>query len=359
MNRKKKILVAPLDWGLGHATRCIPVINELLKQNAEVIIASDGRAFDLLKQEFPQLRIIRLKGYRIVYHKNLSLPVSMFIQLPKIIRTIRSERSELKRIINEYEIDAVISDNRYGLYSNKIPSVFVTHQLRILMPSSLKWMEGIVYRINKYFIGKYTEYWVPDNEGEINLSGKLSHFQSLPENIRFAGILSRCVTKENTQKKYDVLAVCSGPEPQRTVFENLLTKQLKQLQLKSLIISGTPEESVTKEITPYLSVTSFMNTDELNNAVCSSDIIIARSGYSTIMDLAVLGKKAILIPTPGQTEQEYLADYFKEKRIFYSESQRSFNIERALEQSKKYLGIKLPGQQSLSRCVSGLLERIK
>lgn len=348
-----------MDWGLGHATRCIPVIKELWKQNAEVIIASDGRALDLLKQEFPQLKTLRLSGYKIIYHKNLSLPVSMFIQLPKIIRSVRNEHRELKKIISEYEIDAVISDNRYGLYSEKIPSVFITHQLRIIMPSFLKWMEGIIFRVNKSFIDKYTECWIPDNEGEMNLSGQLSHIQPQPKNIKFTGILSRCITKEVAQKKYDVLAVCSGPEPQRTVFEETLTKQLKKLQLKSLIVSGVPERSVTKEITPYLSVTSFMNTEELNDTLLSSDIVIARSGYSTIMDLAVLGKKAILIPTPGQTEQEYLADYFNERKIFYSESQCSFNLERALEQSKKHSGIKWSGQQLLSQRVSELLEKVQ
>lgn len=358
MNRKKKILVAPLDWGLGHATRCIPVISELEKQGAEVIIASDGRSLDLLKKEFPHLKFIRLKGYRIFYYKNLSMPFTILLQFPKIIRAVRSEHRELKKIICEERINAVISDNRYGLHSKEILCVFITHQIGIVLPRSLKIAEWLVYRINKFFIDKYNECWIPDSAGKKNLSGKLSHLANWSGKERFIGVLSRFKSKEDIPKQYDILVILSGPEPQRTLLENLLKEQIIRTSLRTLLVRGITEETVTEKITENFSAVSFLDSEQLNTAILAADIIISRSGYSTIMDLAVLGKKAILIPTPGQTEQEYLADSFKEKGIFYSEPQKDFSLQRAMDNSKDYKGIKITDNNLLPEVIGNFLKSL-
>ena len=210
-----KILVAPLDWGLGHATRCIPIIKYLLEKKCEVVIGADGRPLQLLQKEFSALEFVVMPGYNISYPKDGSMVLKMAIQIPKILTGIKHEHELLKKIIKEKKIDAVISDNRFGLWSGEVPCVFITHQLMVKSPFG----EKIIHQLNKNYISKYSECWVPDHSGENNLSGDLSHKFSLPKNVKFIGALSRFTNEFILQKKYDLLIILSGPESQRTVFE--------------------------------------------------------------------------------------------------------------------------------------------
>ena len=331
MKVKKRILVAPLDWGIGHATRCIPVINALISNNYEVILAADSRPLHLLSTEFPQLEMIRLKGYNIKYSKYLPMSLSMIFQIPKLLWNITKENDALDEIIKEYRIDGVISDNRFGLYSSKAPCIFITHQLEIQTP----YFAGSIRNFNYKYINKYNACWVVDDE-KINLAGNLSKPDSLPNNTHYIGIQSR-FEKQEIKKKYDFLAIVSGPEPQRTVLEKGLIIDLKDRKEKSIIVLGKPELNTNNQI-GNLTIKSHLNAKDLNAAISQSDLIICRSGYSTLMDLAKLEKKAIFIPTPGQTEQEYLAHNFKDLGICYTQNQSEFNFEIALEKSKNYTG---------------------
>lgn len=189
--QEKKILIAPLNWGLGHAARVIPIIRELLNLEAEVLMAADGRALEFLRKEFPQLNWIRLPGYDIRYQEKGSLTLQLLRQLPKIMVSFFAEQRQLEKIIQEERIDVVISDNRYGLFSKKIPCVFITHQTGIIVPKPFKWTEKIINRINHILISKFDACWIPDFEGENNLSGDLSHKYSKPPNAIFMGPLSR------------------------------------------------------------------------------------------------------------------------------------------------------------------------
>jgi uncharacterized protein (TIGR00661 family) len=349
---RKKILVAPMNWGLGHAARCVPIIRELLSGNVEVVIAADGKALQLLRIEFPELKWIRLPGYNIKYWWEGSATFQILLQLPKIILSFYRERKWLKQFIKEEKINAVISDNRYGLYSEKILCVFITHQICIQLPAAFKGMETSFYRLNKKLIERFDQSWIPDFEGEKNLSGNLSHQFPLPENALFIGPLSRFTYSGSTVPtvppvKRDLLIVISGPENQRTKFEKLLTEQAKKLALKVLMVRGIPEavgmdtnrgHNHHEKVTSNFSKVDFLNAEELNHAFLSSKIILARSGYSTIMDLAATRSKAILIPTPGQTEQEYLAQYLLREKICYSEKQNEFDLKRALERVKDFAG---------------------
>ena len=150
MKTKKRILVAPLNWGIGHATRCIPLINALISHNYEVVIAADGRPLHLLITEFPDLEIVRFPGYNIKYSKYLPMSVSMLLQLPKLLWNIKKEHEALNQIIIDYKIDGIISDNRFGLFSKKVPSVFITHQLQI---QSL-YFSNQIRRFNYKYINK-------------------------------------------------------------------------------------------------------------------------------------------------------------------------------------------------------------
>jgi hypothetical protein len=176
MQQPQRILICPLDWGLGHATRCIPVIRAFLGQNAEVLIAADGRAYELLQQEFPELQFIRLKGYEIRYPSSGSMAASMLLSIPKILSGIKREHRELEKIIAEHKIDTVVSDNRYGCWNKQVKSIFITHQLMLKSPFG----EGLLHRIILSHIKKYDECWIPDHAAENNLSGELSHKYPLP-----------------------------------------------------------------------------------------------------------------------------------------------------------------------------------
>ena len=336
--KRKKILISPLDWGLGHASRCIPIIRKLLKNNFEVIIGGNGRSFQMLKLEFPQLEFLDISGYSIKYPKNKNMVWKMMLSISNILKGISKEHKTLANIIKEKNIDIIISDNRYGLWNKSAYSVFITHQLFIKCPKYISFAEPILLLINKYFIKKFDECWIPDVEDENNFSGELSHKNKSFENIHFIGVLSRFENSKqiNSEIKYDIVSVISGPEPQRTIFEKIITSQLKKSKLKSLIIQGKTGEISKFSLNKNIEIVSHLETAEFENVLKSAKLIISRAGYSSIMDYATLGIKAILIPTPGQTEQEYLAEFHKSKRNFYSVSQDKFNLQQAIEESEKY-----------------------
>lgn len=329
-----RILVAPLGWGLGHATRCIPIIHELLQQNSEVFIAAEGDVIALLSNEFPQVKFLPLSGYRIKYsRKKYFLPFMILSQIPKFVFTIYKEYTWLKKIIKEYEISAVISDNRFGMYSYRVPSVYITHQLGIKTGNIFS--ERIVNKIHYYFINKYRECWVPDFKSN-GLAGELSHPDKLPNKIKYLGALSRFEIYY-TEKKYDLLIAISGPEPQRTIFENKILDDLKSFKGKYLFIRGLPH--INEELkceNPLSEIRNHLSAKKLNEAILQSDMVISRSGYTTVMDLIKLKKKAILIPTPGQTEQEYLAKYLMDNQIFYTADQKNFSLYNVLRLAETF-----------------------
>lgn len=331
----KKLLVVPLDWGLGHATRCMPIIRDLLKNNCEVLLAGEGAQEKLLREEFPQLTFLPLKGYRIEYSKR-ALIAKLLLQIPAMLRSIREENNWLKEVVAHYGIDMVISDNRYGLYHENVFSVLLTHQLRI--KSSLgKFSEAILQEWNYNLISRFDECWIPDEEGDNNLAGELSHPEKLPSiPIKFIGPLSRFKKSGFQEMKNHLLIILSGPEPQRTIFENKIIGDIVHYPGSATIVRGLPGE---KNILPSTNTIHFYNhlaTQGLNEEMIKAEIVISRSGYSTIMDIAALEKKSILIPTPGQTEQEYLADHLMKKGFAYSVSQNDFSLSKSLEHAKMF-----------------------
>ncbi len=329
---KPKVIVAPLDWGLGHATRCIPIINELIYQDCEVIIAANGATFSLLKKEFPTLQFLPLKGYNIKYIRNKTwLPFKLLLQLPKIIFLILKENRWLKKVASDFEIDAIISDNRFGLHHSKLPSIYITHQL--LIKTGNTFTEKILQKIHYHFIKKYTHCWVPDFK-KSGLAGELSHPKNIPGNTIYIDPLSRLKKLDSLPQLYDILVSISGPEPQRSVFENIVLNQIKNQTKKILLIRGLPENNAQPiNGLENVKVINHLSSDELNIAFQQSDIIICRSGYTTIMDLVKINKRALLVPTPGQTEQEYLSKYLKEKNYFFSIDQDNFSLGEDLDKA--------------------------
>lgn len=329
-----RVLIAPLDWGLGHATRCIPIIKELIIQGCTVYIAADKGIFFLLKKEFPTTVFLPCKGYEIKFGrtKKSFLPAILF-QVPKVMLTIFREHRWLKKIIKEFQIDAIISDNRFGMYHSKIPSVYITHQLTIKTGSTF--MDSIANKIHHFFIRKYSSCWVPDDQFNC-IGGELSRPKLLPGNVVYIGILSRFQAIPS-EKIYDLLITISGPEPQRSIFEKTIVTQLETFSGSALLVRGLPgSQSMLAIRNPQVKMVNHLTGADLNKSLEQSKMIIARSGYSTIMDLVALKKKAILIPTPGQTEQEYLARYHAQKRYFFVAEEVNFSIADSLEKAAHY-----------------------
>lgn len=348
MDKRPKILITPLNWGLGHATRCIPIINILLKKKIPVLLASDGRALALLKKEFPQLAAFTLPAYKVRYDKG-SMVWNIAKQLPKISQAILKEKKAIRKIVEANQIDIIISDNRYGCRSSLCKNIFISHQINIAIPN--RRLQIITNKINHHFINLFDECWIPDFSGDLSLAGKLS--QST-QNHYYIGPLSR-FKKKKWKKEYDLIAVLSGPEPQRSIFEAQLIRQLRALNLKCLIVQGKTEAFSRRQETENLEIISFLTSAELNEYILKSELVLARSGYSTIMDLVALGKQAILIPTPGQTEQEYLAETLHEKGIFYTQQQDALNIEKALQQVPDFTGFTT--KQTIDFSLSKFLEK--
>ena len=335
LKQRKRILVAPLNWGLGHATRCVPIVEALKFHNFEPVIASDGAALAFLKKEFEDLQFVALPSYNISYPKNPNHYKLKFLKdAPSFLKTIKTEEKVISKIVEGQNIDGIISDNRFGVRHHNIPSVFLTHQLRVLSGNTT-WLSS---KLHQRIITKFDQCWVPDVPGHPNLSGTLGHVQNFRSKIKYIGPLSR-LKKIDTTNLYNLIAIISGPEPQRTFLEQKLLMELSRYEGKVLLVKGIMESEQTKVQNGNITIYNYMLTNELELAINQSELVLSRSGYSTIMDLAALEKNAFLIPTPGQFEQEYLAKKFSEEQVFASCNQSDFKVE-LLETIKDYSSLK-------------------
>lgn len=332
IKNRKKILVAPLNWGLGHATRCIPIIKALLDNEFEPIIAGDGAALAFLQKEFPQLKYYSLPSYRIEYSKRNTQKYLLLLNTPHVIRALLKEKKEVEKIHKKEGLSGIISDNRFGVRNSKIPSIYITHQLNVLSGNTTFFTTLLHQKI----ISRFDECWVPDFIGQPKLSGDLSTHNNNNLKIRYIGAISR-FKKKPSRKKYDLLILLSGPEPQRTILEDKLLLELNSFDQKVLFIRGILGEHKKEIFSNKVTVVNYMLTEDLEKALNDSELVLARSGYSTILDLAKLGKSAFFIPTPGQYEQEYLSNRMKELQIAPFENQDAFRLEM-LERTEKYNG---------------------
>lgn len=319
----KNILVAPLNWGLGHTTRCIPIIKALEENGFTPILASDGSALALLKKEFPHLKSLELPSYDIEYaKKGENFKWKLIKNSPKTINAILDEKKMVKNWVKEYDLCGIISDNRLGVRSKKVPSVFITHQLTVLSGKTT-WISS---KLHQFFIAKFDECWVPDSKDFPNLSGKLGHLDETSLNIKHIGILSRMEKKE-LPIQYDLMVLLSGPEPQRTLLEEKLINELQHYKEKVVFIQGKVEANQLMKQKDNITFYNFMQTAQLEKTFNESEIVLCRSGYTTVMDLARLEKKAFFIPTPGQFEQEYLAKKYKREGLIPYSRQEKFKLD--------------------------------
>jgi UDP:flavonoid glycosyltransferase YjiC (YdhE family) len=368
-----KILICPLNWGLGHASRDIPIIQKLIDKGHEVIIAADGPALEILKGEFTELEtVIFPSSVYITYFRTLPAWLKIILLTPLLALATLREHHRLKRIVRDTGADLVISDNRYGLWHTRIPSILITHQLNPRLPSFMKFLERPVAGMFHRMIKQFHRCWVPDSPGESNLTGNLGHKYLLPENVVFTGPLSRftftssnygdpvvgdLVGKNGTtesnperdmsQTSPELLILISGPESQRTKLEKIILGQIGAVSKSTIILQGLPGQKIRREIYSNVTVFSHLPSDKIKLLLESTQYIICRGGYTSIMDIVCLGKSAMIIPTPGQTEQEYLADYLSAKGILLAMDQKSFDLKKALEQLELHKSIKYQPERKL------------
>jgi len=331
------ILVTPLDWGLGHATRCIPVIRQLLQMNQPVLLGGCGYSLQVLRLEFPALPYVEFPEYNMRYPKENML-WNVALKLPQLLSTFVKEQQVVKALVKKNKIKAVISDNRYGCFHPAIPSILITHQVYPIVPLSS--VEKGVQKYVLHLINQFNSCWIPDMpDSDTSLAGKLAH--PAPVNARFIGPLSRLYPQEfNSAPNFSVLFLLSGPEPQRTYLENKIREQVGGLDGNFALVQGLPDH-MNKGISRISNLTIFpyLQAKELSELIGKSDIILCRAGYSTLMDLAFFGKKAIFVPTPGQTEQIYLAEQLHEANRGVTVSQDQLNLAEIIERAKHTKGL--------------------
>ena len=341
--KRPSICISPIDWGLGHATRCITLIKAFEKLGYNVYIATEGYHEAILREALPNAHFLQLRGYRIRYAKwGFILPLVLLFQLPKIIYSIIHENSWLKKAHAQYQFDMIISDNRFGFYHKQVPSVFITHQLNLQM--HFAWATSLFQKIQYAWLKKYTACWIPDIEGANNLSGVLANPKQKPSiPLWYMGCLSRLIdapihsVTNNNQNVF--LGIVSGPEPQRTLLENLLWKAGNKLNIPFVVIAGTPsKEESNKIIAENKNATLYAHlaAPELVQEIKRAEYIICRGGYTTLMELIPFEKKLIFIPTPGQTEQMYLGKLWEEKNWALCYAQENFKLNIALEEAKDF-----------------------
>lgn len=354
---KPLVLLSPLDWGLGHTTRCIPVIQHLIHEGCEVIIACNSQQKTLLEAEFPHLTYHDLQGYGIRYAKNRWITMSRILfQLPKMMIRVKREHRWLQEFLSVNQVDAIISDNRFGLYSKTIPSVFITHQLAVKTGLG-GWFDRKARALNYNRINRFTEVWIPDNGDGYSIAGELSKPAVLPATpVKYLGGISRFETcnafqdaieptsypattlvEQTVSQDIDLLIILSGPEPQRSIFEHILMEQLPSFKGTVVLVRALPGNNKEEEKRfPNVTIFQHLPGAALNRMVCRARLVISRSGYTTVMDLLKTKKKSILVPTPGQAEQEYLAIHLEKEKLACSFSQEHFNLQEAVQRAASF-----------------------
>ena len=314
--RKKIILVCPLGWGLGHASRDIPIIDFLQKNGHEVIIAGDEIQLVLLSQHFEGVKTIPFPSIKVKFSKSQSQIFPLLWIALRLPYHIIKEHIILKGLVRKLKIDVVISDNRYGLWNNNIETILITHQLKVFFPRPFRIFEPIGARFIRFMAEKFDTCWIPDYPDSDGLAGELSHPRRLPSNANYIGILSRFsrINPIQLPLTWELVGIVSGPSPHREIFIAEIEKLSRRYDIKTLIVKGNPNEGIDTVEQNGIWYVGHLNDKEFSSVITSSKYLICRAGYSSIMDMVALGVKCLMVPTPGQTEQEYLSSYLSEMK---------------------------------------------
>jgi len=331
----KHFLVTPLDWGLGHAGRCVPVIRSLLSRNQRVTVAASGNIARMLAAEFRALPFVPVVNYGIRYGGG---PVSLAARFPFMVMRVMfcalQEHRQARRLVGDLGVDAIISDNRFGFFTRTTVNVYISHQLCVLMPKGFGWLERLVRCGLVTSAGWYDRLWIPDYGGDDNLTGDLTRKYPLPPHHRFVGPLSRFAGLPADTVKGpgpDLLVMLSGPEPQRSMLEHTVIAQAGAFGGSVVVLRGLPGDAPAVSAPGHVTLVNHASSPEIGRLLRSAKSIVCRGGYSTIMELDCLGRSAVLVPTPGQSEQEYLCERMERLGRFVCAPQRGFSLALSLE----------------------------
>jgi len=339
----KHILVSPLSWGLGHATRDLPIIRHLLARGHHVTVAGEGRALALLKQEVPQCDFVELADYPPPYSAGKYFVPKFLATAPRMLAAIEREGKAVRRLLEERTFDLILSDNRFRVRSDRIPSFLISHQLRFMTPPGFGTFEIVTETFNYLYMRKFDRIIVPDAADPTeNLSGRLSHdmrFLKAPRKVYYAGVLSS-VARLDAPQDVDLFISLSGPDPPRAQMEAFILAQVGKLDLPRIVVTlGKPEARGVQPLSDRVTVYGFLDRAGQQEMLNRAKIVVCRSGYTTMMELAELGRKALLIPTPGQTEQEYLGRTCRERGFFHAVSQYDLDLVRDLQIARRTTGV--------------------
>lgn len=356
------VFVAPLSWGLGHATRDMPLIETFLRHGHRVTIGTSGPALHLLRREFPACDFVDFPDYPAPYTRSRFFVARFAAFVPAMLAAIRREHLFFTRWLAGHPCDLVVSDNRFGVYAPGRPSFFISHQLRFHVPAPL-WPAG---GLSEFFNGAhhrhFTRVIVPDNADPARrLSGRLSinRRSERAGRVFFAGILCAADAGRVPAGAADIdyLALVSGPEPQRRELERIVLAQVPRLPGRKVIVLGRPAEEFARRPGRRTLVLAHASRPRLNRLMRRARFVIARPGYTTMMELAELGlRHALFIPTPGQTEQEYLARYYRRRGWFLSRSQYRVDLARDVPAAAAYRGF--PAMSRAAENAAGLYQAL-
>ena len=352
LDRKvKTVFVTPLDWGLGHATRCIPVIDALLNSGYKVLLGGSGLSGKLLQEHYPKLEYIALPEYNLHYSNRLPMALSLLAQWPKVRKAMKAEQKILAFLKEQKRFDLLINDNRLGCQV-EADSIYLTHQLQIAAPFAF--VERLLSQIHQSFYKNYKAIWVPDFPEAPGLAGKLSHPTKVDDRVRYIGPITRFTEQEHNPSQ-KVLLLLSGLEPHRTNWENSLLEQAKNLpEEQFVLVRGKPNGTDHLEAPDNVTIFSHLPSEKLQTQIATSKLTVCRTGYSTLMDLTKIEVPIALCPTPEQTEQEYLAKELSSHT--YVRKQNEFQLSEALESKTKSLQKFVGPEDLLNQAIESLLD---
>ncbi len=337
------ILFGLCTWGLGHMTRSLPIMRALVRKKHHLVIYTAHRPLMALKKEFgDRCEYIESVMYPSPYTKNGIFAVKLSFMMPSIINAMLKEHKQIIEISKSKNIDLLISDSKYGVFDHDKPSFFIFHQLRYIPPDFLKFLRNKTEKFNYFFRDSFRKFIIPDFPDGKDLTGDLAHNLTYfpKDKLAYIGILSDYERMDVTQD-IDYLISLSGREPNRTILEKKIISQIGSLSGKIVLVRGIPEKTQKINI-PGVEIVNYAGKGIRDELMNRSKFVIARSGYSTIMDIVELGKKGLLIPTPGQTEQEYLSEYLEKRGYFYSVREEKLSLAKDVKIAKTYVGYEPP-----------------
>ncbi len=348
-----------LNMGLGHASRSLPIMREFVNRGWRLVIGANGRALNFLQNEIPAAEFITTPDYALRYAKGALLPLSLLAQTPQFLAGIRAEQKLCRKAAQLYQPKLIISDHCYGMSHPEIPSYFITHQVYFAMPPGLERFSALPARFNFHYHRHFGKIIIPDlpDENGGRLSGRLSRLPRQASRYHYAGLLSS-VAQQNIKPDIDVLVSISGPEPQRTLFEKLVLEQIETIPGKKVVLLGKSESTRTLCDREALKVYSHLPRQAAAELMNRARLIVSRPGYSTLMETAELGKPALFVPTPGQTEQVYLARRLQEQGWFHSVAQHRLKLADDIERARSLPGLHIPDatQRTLERLFNHILD---